>query len=143
MNRGLVSIRLRRDNFIDNLLDAIDHQFPAVILSSHLLTDVQRIATEIGILCSGRLLTRQPVDRLLQTTCRVRVTLRDGCLPATRPHGLIWEHLDRREWMVTVADFSEQKLEELAERNNASSAEILEVGLEDLYKDFIRGTQIE
>ncbi|MEZ6117623.1 MAG: ABC transporter ATP-binding protein [Pirellulaceae bacterium] len=132
-----------RDDFVGDILDAIALQCPAVILSSHLLADVQRIATEIAILCNGRLLAKQPIDKLLQTTRRIRVILEDGRLPTTRPGGLIWECLDRREWLVTIGEFTNQKLDELKNCNHASSVEILEVGLEDLYKDFIRGAQFE
>jgi ABC-2 type transport system ATP-binding protein len=49
-----------------------------VIFSSHILSDVQRIADHVGILRQGRLLYQGPVQQLIDTHLRARWQLRLG-----------------------------------------------------------------
>lgn len=128
-----------RDEFLDHITSAICSDQLAVLLSSHLLSDVQRVADTVGILRDGRLIVQRSVEELLVTTRRVRVVLQDGSLPRYRPDGIVWERLDRREWLLTVSEFSDEKLDNLRQRNPVTAIETTGLGLEELYKDFVRG----
>ena len=61
----------RRD-FLDELLDLLREDGKTVFLSSHILSDVERVADEIGIIAQGRLKISEPLDRLKETVKKVR-----------------------------------------------------------------------
>jgi ABC-2 type transport system ATP-binding protein len=59
------------------LVDAM-HNEATVVFSSHILSDVQRVADHVGILRQGRLLYQGPTQRLVDTYLRPRWRLRLG-----------------------------------------------------------------
>lgn len=74
-----------REEFLDGVLRTICERERTVLFSSHTLSDVQRMADSVGIICNGRLLACCPTDELLASTKRVRAVLRDGTRPEARP----------------------------------------------------------
>jgi ABC-2 type transport system ATP-binding protein len=70
-----------------------------VLLSSHILSDVQRVADQVGVLREGRLVYQGPLqtllDRYLSPTWRVRV--RGGVAP-------LRDALDATDWVQGVDD---------------------------------------
>ena len=133
---------LVREEFLDGVLRTICARQRTVLFSSHMLSDVQRLADDVGIICDGRLLVHCPTDELLTGTKRIRVVLRDGCTPDRPPQGTIWQRRQQREWLLTVRGFSPVMLDELRHAYPVEFIEVLDLGLEDVFKDFIRGRRI-
>src|SRR5665213_216603 len=61
-----------RREFLDELLDLLREDGKTVLLSSHILSDVERVADEIGIMAQGKLKISEPLDRLKDTVKQVR-----------------------------------------------------------------------
>jgi ABC-2 type transport system ATP-binding protein len=61
-----------RREFLDETLDLIREGGPTVFISSHILSDVERVADHIGILVDGRLVISEPLDELGDTIKKVR-----------------------------------------------------------------------
>ena len=93
----------------------------------------------MGLLYRGRMLVQRNIDELLASTKRVRATLSDGSPPDKLPAGVIWQHVEGRNWLVTVADFTPDTLREIDALDGVDHAEIIDIGLEDLFKDFVKG----
>jgi ABC-2 type transport system ATP-binding protein len=130
-----------REEFLDGVLRAVCDRDRTVLFSSHTLSDVQRVADRIGIICNGKLLVCCAADELLATTKRLRVVLRDGKQPKAPPRGVVWQRQERREWLLTVRDFSPDVVEQIRHDNAVDSLEVIDLGLEDLFKDFVRGVR--
>jgi ABC-2 type transport system ATP-binding protein len=130
---------LAREEFLDGVLGSLCDRPRTVLFSSHTLGDVQRVADTIGIIDQGRLLAVCPTDELLTGTRRVRVVLADGCTPGEPPEGTIWHRFQGREWLLTVRPFSSATLDYLRQRYRVESLEVVGLGLEDVFKDYIRG----
>lgn len=128
-----------REEFLDGVLRTICEREKTVLFSTHTLDDVQRLADTVGILYEGKLLVHRNVDELLSSTKRIRATLPDGARPEQTPEGTIWERVEGREWLVTVGDFSPEKVEEIRSANEVDHVEVIGLGLEDVFKDFIKG----
>ncbi len=133
---------LAREEFLDGVLRSVCDQARTVLFSSHLLGDVQRMADQVGILHAGQLLYTGPTDELLTCTRRLRAVLRDGQRPQGAPPGTIWQRLDGREWLLTVRDFSPAVVEQVRSQAPVDHVEVLEIGLEDIFKDIIRGQKV-
>jgi ABC-2 type transport system ATP-binding protein len=130
---------LARDEFLDGVVRSLCDQPRTVLFSSHMLSDVQRMADTIGILHEGRLLVCCPTEELLKTTKRIRAVLRDGCTPDRPPEGTIWQRFERREWLLTVRGFSPATVEYLRGTYPIENVEVQDLALEDVFKDYIRG----
>jgi len=130
---------LIREELLDGVLRTLCDRTRTVLFASHTLQDVQRLADRVGILCNGELLVDRPIDELLQTTKTVRATLTDGCLPQHVPVGTIHDSVERREWCVTLSDYSAGKLDELRLQNPVEHVEVESMNLEDVFKAYVRG----
>ncbi|MEN6407162.1 MAG: ABC transporter ATP-binding protein [Thermoguttaceae bacterium] len=132
-----------REEFLDGVLQTVCDRGQTVLISSHMLDDVRRLADTVGILYEGKLLLQGHLESLLGTTKRITATLRDGVRPANVPDGTIFQRTVGREWTITVRDFSPEKLQQVRALDGVENAVAADLGLEDLFKDFIRGCRTE
>ena len=130
---------IAREEFLDGVLRTICDRGQTVLISSHMLDDVRRLADTVGILNEGRLLLHGNLDALLTSTKRISATLRDGCRPAATIDGVIWQRIQGREWTITVRDFTPEKVQQVRAIEGVEHAGVIDLGLEELFKDFIRG----
>jgi ABC-2 type transport system ATP-binding protein len=130
---------LAREEFLDGVLRTICERGQTVIFSTHSLDDVQRLADTVGILYEGRLLVHRNIEELLATTKRIRATLTNGHPPDRLPQKIIWQRVQGREWLMTISDFTHETVEQLRAQEGVDHVEVIDLGLEDLFKDFIRG----
>ena len=100
---------------------------------------IQRVADEIAIIDDGQLLVHQAADELVKGTKRIRAVLSNGSTPESPPEGTIWQQVREREWLITVSGFSSENVEQLRAENDVDQIEVIDLGLEDIFKDLIRG----
>lgn len=128
-----------REEFLDGVLRAICDRKQTVLFSSHTIDDIQRLADTVGVLYQGRMLVHRPVDELLAHTKRIRAVLHDGVLPKWTPASTIWQRVQRREWLLTVGDFSPELVPQIQHENSIQHVEVLDLSLEDVFKDYVKG----
>ncbi len=133
---------LAREEFLDGVLRTICERGQTVIFSTHSLDDVQRLADTVGILYGGRLLVHRNIEELLATTKRIRATLSNGHPPGSLPEEIIWQCVKGREWLITVGDFRPEKVQLIRDQEGVDHVEVIDIGLEDLFKDFIKGRKV-
>jgi len=130
---------LAREELLDGVLQTVCDGKRTILFSSHTFSDVQRLADTVAIIDEGEVLIHCPVENLLDTTKRIRAVLTDGSTPAEQPVGAIWQRVRHREWLVTCRDFSVDLVDRLRSRNNVENVEVIDLGLEEIFKDYIRG----
>jgi ABC-2 type transport system ATP-binding protein len=130
---------LARDELIEILVKWRSEDTECIILSSHQIDDVARLADEVVILNAGKLLVHAPIDDLIGTTKRVEAVLLDGRLPERVLQQTVWQRVDRRNWSMTLHPFDAAMVDTLRDANPISSATVIDIGLEQIFKDFIRG----
>jgi ABC-2 type transport system ATP-binding protein len=114
---------LARREFLEDLMDSATQQGLSVILSSHLIADLERACDYLIVLVSSKVMVAGPIDDLLAVHRRLSGLRRD---PASLPGGvqvISASHTDRQTTVVArtsgpVADpawtVSEVSLEDLA-----------------------------
>ena len=130
---------LAREEFLDGVLRTICERGRTVLFSTHSLDDVQRLADTVGILYGGRLLVHRNIEELLASTKQIRATLTNGRRPEQLPVNTIWQQVRGREWSVTVANFTPETVQQVRAEDGVDHVEVIDLGLEDLFKDFVRG----
>ena len=130
---------LIREELLDGVLRALCDGKRTVLLASHTLVDVQRLADRVGILFEGELLVNEPVEKLMASTRTVKAVLTDVGTPRKTPAGTIFDRVEGREWCVTVSDYSVEKLEEMRSSNRVERIEVECMNLEEIFKAYVRG----
>ncbi|HEX3357271.1 MAG TPA: ABC transporter ATP-binding protein [Tepidisphaeraceae bacterium] len=130
---------LVREEFLEGVLSVTSERQQTVLFSSHTLSDVQRLADNIGIMHEGKLLLHAPVDELLDRTKRIRAVLEEENGKHEAPPGMVFQRVRGREWMITVENFRQEQIEFVRSRNRISHLDVQDMSLDDVFKDFVRG----
>jgi len=125
---------LARAQFLDLLLEMIQDQNRTIVISSHILSDVEKVIDHAVIMKAGRIITDCAFDELREKYTRVRLTALAGPLPETLDFANV---LDCRrsdsEATLTVRGLSPEQIETAAARIKCQ-ADIQPLPLEDIYK---------
>jgi ABC-2 type transport system ATP-binding protein len=95
---------LARREFLKHLMESVAEDGTSVILSSHLISDLERVCDYLIVLVSSRVRLAGEVDDVIAAHHRIVCTRRD---PGTLPAGLdvvSAEHTDRQSTFVVRAD---------------------------------------
>ncbi len=130
---------IARDEFLDGVLKGICGGRRTVMFSSHQLDEVNRLADSVAIMNAGRILVHCPLEELLRSTKRVRAVLDNGRLPQATSDAVVWQQVNRREWQITLHPYSDEIVSRLQADNPVSNIEVMDLSLDDIFKDFIRG----
>jgi ABC-2 type transport system ATP-binding protein len=130
---------VRRD-FLESLIQIIQREGRTILISSHILGDVERVADRIGILIDGVLRVDCPTDYFKMSLRKI--VLEFAVEPPNFPacDGLVstWRVGNRLE--VVVVGYGPRH-EQLIESLDAASVEVLELNLEDAFIEYTRGSR--
>ena len=130
---------IARSRFLDLLLQLILDTSRTIIISSHILSDVEKVIDHALILDAGKMLRNCSFDQLREEFCKVRLTSKNGHLP----HDLGFENIlrsqrDDKIAVITIKRIDEKELAENAKRLKCS-AEVQPLTLEEIYKLIVTG----
>lgn len=124
---------LARNRFLDLLLGIIQDPQRTVLISSHILSDVEKVIDHVVILDGGNVCRDVNLDELQQEYVKLRVTAVRGVLPDPLPfQGLLTCRRNGSEAIVVVKALPNQELDHVA-REIDSTFDVLPLSLEELY----------
>jgi ABC-2 type transport system ATP-binding protein len=104
---GLDTVSRRR--FLELAIELISRDGRTILFSSHILSDVERLADRIGILRAGKLVVDCELEELKRRVRKLRVIF-DNEPPKEIPiTGIIAEKRQGREIIISVANWNEHK----------------------------------
>jgi len=125
---------IARAQFLDLLLQIIQNENRTIIISSHILSDVEKVIDHTVIMKNGHILLDCNFDQLRERFSRVRLSALSGVLPAELPFANVVQcQRSNGQAILTVQDSSEEQIEEAAQGLNCK-IEIQTLTLEDIYK---------
>lgn len=127
---------LRRE-FLESVLGLLAEEGMTVLISSHILTDLERVADRIGILANGRIELEGELDQLHESVKRLRVCFDDEAPAFIDVPGAVGLRRRGRELLVTVRDYTDAVADEVRRRYGAT-VEVQDIDLEDLFIEFVR-----
>ena len=108
------------------------------MFSSHILSDVERVADRIGVLAGGVLRVDCPTDHFKRSVRKV--VLGFDCEPPKFPacQGLVSSRAVGNDLELVVVDYSEAH-QQAAEALNPRSIEVVDLNLEEAFIEYTRG----
>ncbi len=131
-----------REDFLESVLRSHSGGNRTILFSSHHVDDVERVSDEVGIMVQGKLRVSGPPEELRSRIKRIRAVLRDGTLPKWTPEETLHQRISRREWTLTVDPFSIELIERLQSENDLVAVDIIDLNLEEIFKDLVRGSSL-
>jgi ABC-2 type transport system ATP-binding protein len=128
---------LARRQFLEQIVDVAADGRRAVVLSSHIVSDIERLANKIWILKDGRLHWRGDLDALRESIVRLHVRARSP-LPRTfvLPNALSTAHGPAGVTAI-VADFDAADCAQIA-RAAGAEIEVETLALEEIFLELHR-----
>lgn len=125
---------LARRRFLDLLINIIQDERRTVLISSHILSDVEKVVDHVVIMDKGRIRRDCPLDQLQEEFCRLQLTALGGALPQTLPLPDLLEcRRTATDAIVTLKRLPPARLERLGQ-DLGCRVEALPLPLEELYR---------
>lgn len=129
---------LARRQFLDLMLEMIQTQGRTIIISSHILSDIEKIIDHIVIMDKGKILRDCGLDILQEEFCQITLTATGGKLPDTLPFANVVEcKRNGTQAAITLRNADPRQIEEQA-RQIGCRIELRRLSLEDLYQHVVR-----
>jgi len=121
----------RRD-FLRTLLDIANDGRRTILFSTHITSDLERVADRVAILREGKIVYHGELDELKDSVKRLHVQS-SGPLPASfAVPGAMQSKVEGNEALVSVRDASPQLLEAIR-RTYAATVGVQDLNLEDIF----------
>ena len=121
-----------RRQFLELAIDLIGQQGRTILFSSHILSDVERIADRIGILAGGKLVVDCALEELKNRVKKFRLIFPESAPENLYLTEIVNQEIEGREIAITVANWNQQKQAMLGTFQPSSCTE-LPMGLEDIF----------
>jgi ABC-2 type transport system ATP-binding protein len=95
---------LARREFLQDLMEAVAEQELSVVLSSHLVSDLERVCDYLIVLVASRVQLAGDIDTLLATHHRLTGPRRDPARFPTNQHVISASHTDRQSTLLVRTD---------------------------------------
>ena len=126
-----------RREFLESMVD-IAAEGRTVLLSSHQIGEVERVADIVAIVHAGRLLVVEQLDQLKRAMRQLTITVDDNSAPLPALEGeLIQQRLRGRQWDVVVRGLDETALERLRFAEGVVAVESRTPSLEDIFVAYL------
>lgn len=113
-----------------------------VLLSSHQIGEVERVADFVAILSHGKLVLVEQLDTLKQQVRELTVTLADGAAaPPTVCGELLRRRHRARQWQLLVRYLAEEHVEALRGHESVGAVEVRTPGLEEIFVAYLQSPQ--
>jgi len=126
-----------RRQFLELAIDLLQKDERTILFSSHILSDVERIAERIGILAGGKLVVDCSLEELKNRIKKLRLIFADEPPDDLHLTEIINQRKTEHEMTVTAANFNQQKMAILETFKPQSITEI-PMSLEDIFIECTR-----
>jgi ABC-2 type transport system ATP-binding protein len=130
---------ITRKEFLNDIVLAIQEEGRTVFFSTHILGELERVADRIAIIDRGRLKVADAIDSLKASIRTIRLTFDNAPPESIEIEGLLRARDNGRDCLVTVTDFSEDKLNRLRQKYNPNGLEARSLSLDEIFEAFVLG----
>jgi ABC-2 type transport system ATP-binding protein len=129
-----------RREFLESMVD-IAAEGRTVLLSSHQIAEVERVADIVAIMHAGRLVVVERLEVLKQSTRQLTITVAERMTPLPPFEGrTIYERRRGRQWEVLVRGIDEPAIEALRFAPGVIAVESRTPSLEEIFIAYVTGS---
>jgi ABC-2 type transport system ATP-binding protein len=121
-----------RREFLSSMVD-LAGAGRTILISSHGVAEVERVASHAAFLAEGRLLLAAPLDELRRRIVRVRLRFETSPPDAAALGQVLETELSGRQWQAVLLDPDRAALDALYERADLEGVEEGALALEEMY----------
>ncbi len=130
---------LVRREFLESMVD-IAAAGRTVLLSSHLINEVERVADVVAIMREGQLLIVESLDTLKCQTHELTITVAAGSTgPPDLPGQILSSRRRSRQWQVLARNLQESDIDSLRDHESVVAVETRSPGLEEIFVAYMQG----
>jgi ABC-2 type transport system ATP-binding protein len=125
---------IARRELVDALVESLSEgQGQTVLFSTHIISDLERVADHVGIMDRGRMVSSSPLEELQSATQRVQIIFPGTAVPETFSlAGAVRVQMSGPVYTAVVRLATEDALEGLGDRLGARVS-VFPLGLEDIF----------
>jgi ABC-2 type transport system ATP-binding protein len=128
---------LVRREFLESMVD-VAAAGRTVLLSSHQIGEVERVADIVAILKQGKLLAVERLDDLKSQTRELTLTLNNGALYLSDVPGQVISRREHdRQWRLLVRNLDENRLESFRSLAQVRDVEVRSLSLEEIFVGYM------
>jgi len=132
---------LVRREFLESMVD-VAAAGRTVLLSSHQIGEVERVADMVAILKEGKLLAIEKLDDLKNHTREMTLTLNNGApYLSDMPGEVICGRVQDRQWRVLVKHLDESRLESFRSLAQVRDVEVHTPNLEEIFLGYMQADE--
>ena len=128
---------IARRSFLRQLLEITADQTHGVIFSSHIVSDIERVANQVWILREGRMAWQGDLDALKESVVRLHLRAREPLPQLMKVAHTLHEQVDGNTATISVSRWRADEASSLARRFNAE-IEVEPLDLEDIFLEMHR-----
>jgi ABC-2 type transport system ATP-binding protein len=121
-----------RRQFLRELLEIAESPTRTVLFSTHIVSDLDRVASQVWIIRDGRLVWAGDLDTLKESVVRVTLLARDALPQHLGVDGAVSQRTDGRRAQLVLTDWQDERQRELAHRFGAEVM-VERLGLEEIF----------
>ncbi|MFC1677199.1 ABC transporter ATP-binding protein [Planctomycetota bacterium] len=125
-----------RRQFLEGMIELIMRQGRTILFSSHILADVERVASRIVVVDKGVLRANCTVEQFRDKVKKVKVSFSGNTPAEIDIDGLLCYRRNHTELELTLIGTDEEKISQWAETVGAKEYEIIKMNLEDQFIEF-------
>ncbi len=130
---------MARRGFLERVLDIACQEQKTVFISSHLLTDLERVADTIALIHDGRLMRQGNLEELKAGARKLHFSVAIARDELAQYFKVIAYEAGMRETMFTVMDFDEGRLRSFCEQKDcAEHVAVHGMNLEDIFVEMVK-----
>lgn len=123
---------MARRDFLKSLLEITQDEHHTVLFSTHITSDLERVASHVAVLRDGRVEFFDELDAIKDRFKRLRISASEDLPPQFAIPGALRTQVDGRRALAAVSDMSPQMVEELKAKWHAEVS-VEDLNLEDIF----------
>ena len=127
-----------RREFLRSLLEVCQDEQHTVLFSTHITSDLERVASHLAILKQGRIVLFDELDAVKDRVKRLRITAANDLPPEFSVRGALRSEVKANQALVAVADLDDDLVREVRDKWHANVA-VEDLNLEDIFLELHHG----
>ena len=130
-----------RRQFLEEMVRLIQHQGRTILFSSHILSDVERVADRIGVIDRGRLKADCSLDRFRDSVRKIMLEFREIAPQSPDIPGLLHIRHGENRIEAVVVNTSDEDIDGWGKDNSLVSWSEIDMNLEDQFIEYTAGNK--